>query len=261
MACCGTVSVRPRDETLIRIPGTTAHLVAGYDGPVELARGDLSVVTTHDHQGRCGTVAVPTVVRVGRDLGWPLAQDEPVVKLDLLHYLFTLPDRDVAFLNYGVSFAATRSSAPSASGGGFWRSWTSRPPPLDAYWNEFAPRVEGYNGVLAKAIAAGTGQLVKDIFMCSEAYASQVLCSPSLPFVRTSLTVPCIMADVSVLLCFLHVPRGAELFRPQSADGTAGTEMRNQAQSGAKRGAVNKSLKRWESATFPACLCQTLNIS
>jgi hypothetical protein len=28
--------------------------------------------------------------------------------------------------------------------------------------------------VLAKAIAAGTGQLVRGIFMCSEAYASQV---------------------------------------------------------------------------------------
>jgi hypothetical protein len=94
--------------------------------------------------------------------------------------------------------------------------------------------VEGYNGVLAKKIAASTGQLVKGIFMCSEAYASQVLCSPS---------VPCIMADVSVL-CFLQDQRGAELFRPQSAGGAAGTEMRNQAQSGAKHGAVNKGLKR-----------------
>jgi hypothetical protein len=198
MACCGTMSVRPRgvrEETLIRVPGATAHLVAGSDGPVELARGDLTMVTiTKDD------VAVATVVRVGHDLGWPLARDEPVVKLDRLHYLFTLPDRDGAFLNYGVSFAATADaaglasldaflrsnacfSAPSASAGGFWRSRTSSskapPPPSDAYWNDFAPRVEGYNGVLAKAIAAGTGQLVKGIFMCSEAYAGQVLWSRS----------------------------------------------------------------------------------
>jgi hypothetical protein len=136
---------------------------------------------------------------------------------------------------------STRSSAPTpasqsprrpaAGSGGHGRPGRR---PSDAYWNAFAPRVEGYNGVLAKKIAASTGQLVKGIFMCSEAYASQVLCSPS---------VPCIMADVSVL-CFLQDQRGAELFRPQSAGGAAGTEMRNQAQSGAKHGAVNKGLKR-----------------
>jgi hypothetical protein len=74
-------------------------------------------------------------------------------------------------------------------------SKSSRPPPpqqqqqpvaSDGYWNEFAPRMEGYNGVLAKAIAAGTGQLVKGIFKCSEAYASQVLCTLSLPCVLAS---------------------------------------------------------------------------
>ena len=48
---------------------------------------------------------VTTLVPVGRDLGWPLARDEPVVKLDRLHYLFTLPDKDGGLLNYGVSFA------------------------------------------------------------------------------------------------------------------------------------------------------------
>lgn len=203
MACCGTMmSARPRgvrEEALVRVPGASVHLMAGSDGPVELARGgELSVVTiTKDD------VAVATVVRVGRELGWPLARDEPVVKLDRLHYLFTLPDTDGTFLNYGVSFAATADaaalaaldgvlranacfSAPSSAGaGGILRSWTSRPqqqPPTspDAYWNGFAPRMEGYNGVLAKAIAAGTGQIVKGIFMCSDAYASQVLWSSSL---------------------------------------------------------------------------------
>lgn len=202
MACCGgAMSARPRgvrEETLLRVPGASVHLMAGSDGPVELARGDLSVVRI----AKDG-VAVATAVRVGHDLGWPLARDEPVVRLDRLHYLFTLPDRDGTFLNYGVSFdaAANADAAALASLDGFLRSnacfsapsssaavvpsKSSRARPTqqqqqqsaassDAYWNDFAPRMEGYNGVLAKAIAAGTGQLVKGIFMCSEAYASQV---------------------------------------------------------------------------------------
>ncbi|XP_066314904.1 senescence/dehydration-associated protein At4g35985, chloroplastic-like [Miscanthus floridulus] len=238
MGCCGAMSARPRgihEETLLRVPGASVHLMAGSDGPVELARGDLAVVRlTKDD------VAVATAVRVGKDLGWPLARDEPVVKLDRLHYLFTLPDKDGTFLNYGVSFNAAADASALASLDGLLRSSacfsapsyavvpskSSRPPPQqqqqpvasDGYWNEFAPRMEGYNGVLAKAIAAGTGQLVKGIFMCSEAYASQV-------------------------------QRGADLFRPQAAGsarsrfGDAGGADRS-SQASTKRGAVNKSLKR-----------------
>ncbi|KAJ1254865.1 hypothetical protein BS78_03G260500 [Paspalum vaginatum] len=237
MGCCGAMSARPRgirEETLLRVPGASVHLMAGSDGPVELARGDLAVVRlTKDD------VAVATAVRVGRDLGWPLARDEPVVKLDRLHYLFTLPDKDGTFLNYGVSFdAAAADAAALASLDGILRSnacfsapssgavvpsktkSSSRRPPQqpaasssDGYWNDFAPRMEGYNGVLAKAIAAGTGQLVKGIFMCSEAYASQV-------------------------------QRGADLFRPQTSRyGGAGGAGRS-SQASTKHGAVNKSLKR-----------------
>ncbi|KAL6845069.1 hypothetical protein ACP4OV_024564 [Aristida adscensionis] len=237
MGCCGAMSSsRPRgarEETLLRVPGASVHLLAGPDGAVELARGDLAVARiTKDG------VAVAAVVRVGRDLGWPLARDEPVVKLDRLHYLFTLPDRDGTFLNYGVSFAADADAAALAALDGFLRSnacfsapsgkstagsvlsrFSSRPPPpqpasADGYWNDFAPRVEGYNGVLAKAIAAGTGHLVKGIFMCSEAYANQV-------------------------------QRGADMFRSQAAGGAGGAGRKSQAGgAGAKPGAVNKSLKR-----------------
>ena len=202
MGCCGAMAARPRgvrEETLLRVPGASVHLLAGSGGPVELARGDLAVVRLAKDD-----VAVATAVRVGRDLGWPLARDEPVVRLDRLHYLFTLPDRDGTFLNYGVSFDAAANadaaalasldaflqsnacfSAPSSAAAGAVAPWSksSRPPPPqqqqqtaapDAYWNDFAPRIDGYNNVLAKAIAAGTGQLVRGIFMCSEAYASQV---------------------------------------------------------------------------------------
>jgi hypothetical protein len=60
------------------------QLMAGSDGPVDLAHWDLAVV------------------RLTKDLAWPLARDEPVVKLDRLCYLFTLPDKDGTLLNYGV---------------------------------------------------------------------------------------------------------------------------------------------------------------
>ncbi|KAF7037718.1 hypothetical protein CFC21_048030 [Triticum aestivum] len=237
MGCCGggamssSSSSRPRggirEETLLRVPGAAVHLVAGSEGPLELGRGELSVVRIFKDD-----VAVTTVVRVGRDLGWPLARDEPVVKLDRLHYLFTLPDKDGGLLNYGVSFADAALlpsfdsllksnscfSTPSAPSRG------SRPPPPasaspDAYWNDFSSKVESYNNVLAKAIGAGTGHLVKGIFMCSEAYASQV-------------------------------QKGANLINPQAAGGASkrfggagGADGSSQA-GPAKRGGVNKSLKR-----------------
>lgn len=44
----------------------------------------------------------------------------------------------------------------------------------DIQWKEFAPRIDDYNNVLAKAIAGGTGQIVKGIFKCSNAYTNQV---------------------------------------------------------------------------------------
>ncbi|XP_006644642.1 senescence/dehydration-associated protein At4g35985, chloroplastic-like isoform X2 [Oryza brachyantha] len=243
MACCGGMSStsRPprgiREETLLRVPGASVHLLDGAEGPVELARGDLAVVRI----AKDG-VAVATVARVGRDLGWPLTRDEPVVRLDRLHYLFTLPDRDGgAFLNYGVSFAAPNDallasldaflranacfSTPSAGAPAPSRSYTATatatntpPATTDGYWNDYAPRMEGYNNVLAKAIAAGTGQLVRGIFMCSDAYASQV-------------------------------QRGADLVRLQAAGsvskrvGGAGGGPGRTGQADAKRG-VNKSLKR-----------------
>ena len=43
-----------------------------------------------------------------------------------------------------------------------------------SYWTALAPRVEDYNSVAGKAIAAGFGQIIKGIFLCSNAYASQV---------------------------------------------------------------------------------------
>ena len=41
-------------------------------------------------------------------------------------------------------------------------------------WIEYAPAIADYNNFLSKAIAGGTGQFVKGIFKCSNAYSNQV---------------------------------------------------------------------------------------
>ncbi|XP_073363558.1 uncharacterized protein [Aegilops tauschii subsp. strangulata] len=135
---------------------------------------------------------------VGRDLGWQLARDKPVVKLDRLHYLFKLPDKDGVLLNNSVM---TLVRVGRKFGWLLARNETvikldrlhylfklpdkdgllpnygvadatllaSRPPPSAS-----ASRVERNNGMLAKAIAVGTNHLIKGIFMCNKAYCSLI---------------------------------------------------------------------------------------
>ncbi|KAL5768740.1 hypothetical protein ACOSQ2_015523 [Xanthoceras sorbifolium] len=163
-----------KQEVLLRIPGCTAHLMDEGEA-VELAKGEFTLVRILDDN-----VSLATIMKVGDDLQWPLTKDEPVVKLDSLHYLFSLPMTDGVPLSYGLtfwdpygtslgvldSFLSEHScfSAGSAS--------TSRKNNVD--WKEFAPRIDDYNNFLAKAIAGGTGQIIKGIFICSNAYTNQV---------------------------------------------------------------------------------------
>ncbi|KAG2380404.1 uncharacterized protein HKW66_Vig0171830 [Vigna angularis] len=50
-------------------------------------------------------------------------------------------------------------------------------------WTKFGPKVDNYNHFLAKAIARGTGQIVKGIFMCSNAYTNKLTSSlPNAPY-------------------------------------------------------------------------------
>lgn len=170
---------RWKEVVLLHIPGASVHLVE--DGGVfELARGDFTVLRIVEQD-----TDLATIIRIGPDLRWPLTKDEPVIKLDQVHYLFTLADKDGVFLNYGVSFAAPDSllasldmflkentcfSTPADAS-----SAMKRPPSYEVYWKDYAPRVEDYNGVLAKAIAGGTGEIVKGIFKCSNAYTGQVM--------------------------------------------------------------------------------------
>ncbi|KAI3422868.1 Senescence domain-containing protein [Psidium guajava] len=163
-----------KQEVLLTLPSCTVHLMEEGEALELLPSGEFTLLRVSDDG-----VPLATIVKVGDDLQWPLTKDEPVVKLDSLHYLFTLPVKDGDPLSYGVTF-------PETYGGGlgsldaflqehscFSASATSsRNKHID--WKEFAPKVEDYNNVLSRAIAGGTGQIVKGIFRCSNAYANQV---------------------------------------------------------------------------------------
>ncbi|KAI3978125.1 hypothetical protein MKX01_012956 [Papaver californicum] len=168
----------PKEELLLQIPGCTVNLVQEGE-TVEIAQGYFNLVKLSDEN-----VPLAILVKVGDELQWPLTKDEPVVKLDELDYLFSLPMKDKSLLSYGVSFS--QQSGISLSNldsfltehscfSGFSSSTTkttSDVRPLN--WEEFAPRIEDYNGVLAKAIATGTGEIIKGIFRLSNAYTKQV---------------------------------------------------------------------------------------
>ncbi|TKY60832.1 Senescence/spartin-associated protein [Spatholobus suberectus] len=161
-----------KQEVLIQIPGCKVHLMDEGEA-LELAQGQFMIIKTLEEN-----VSLATIIKVGDDLQWPLTKDEPVVKLDALHYLFSLLVKNGEPLSYGVTF--TEASLGSLS---FLDSFLkehscfsglnlSKKNNLD--WREFAPKVDDYNHFLAKAIAGGTGQIVKGIFICSNAYTNKV---------------------------------------------------------------------------------------
>lgn len=178
---------------------------------LEIAKGDFEIIRLSDEN-----VVLATVLKVGDDLQWPLTRDEPIIKLDAFHYLFSLPIKDGEALSYGVTFL---------DGGklGFLDSFlqenscfscsVSSSQNKDLHWKEFAPRIENYNNFLAKAIAGGTGQIVKGIFKCSNAYTNQV-------------------------------QRGGEMILSQAAEQKKNTSARSGSTSNTNKSRLNKSLKR-----------------
>lgn len=168
-----------KHEVLLRIPECKVHLMEEGE-VVEIANGDFRVIRISEEN-----VSIATIIKVGDDdddeLQWPLTKDEPVVKLDSLNYLFSLPMKNGDPLSYGVTFLDGGNlgyldsflkensllTIISASSSNYKKK--------DIDWKEFAPRIDDYNNVLAKAIAGGTGQIVKGIFKCSNAYTNQVL--------------------------------------------------------------------------------------
>ncbi|KAG6410909.1 hypothetical protein SASPL_128982 [Salvia splendens] len=95
------------EQVLVTIPGSIVHLI-DKERSVELASGEFSVV-----QLLQGGNAVAALARVGDQIQWPLARDEAAVKLDDLHYFFSLRVPAAAndgggedLLNYGLTIAA-----------------------------------------------------------------------------------------------------------------------------------------------------------
>ncbi|KAK9705899.1 hypothetical protein RND81_07G090800 [Saponaria officinalis] len=163
-----------KHELLLQIPNCIVHLVDENE-TTELGRGDFSIYVISDQN-----IPLATTIKVGDNLQWPLTKDEPVLKLDVLHYLFTLPMKEGYPLNYGVSFSDRIEKKLLGTLDAFLGEHCCFSCPSkfkgrsDLNWKDFAPKVEAYNGVLARAIANGTGHIVKGIFICSNAYTNQV---------------------------------------------------------------------------------------
>ncbi|MBA0810361.1 hypothetical protein Gohar_002364 [Gossypium harknessii] len=160
-------------EPLLQIPGCRVYLMEEGEA-LELGKGEFTLVRVLEED-----VPLATIIKVGEDVQWPLTKDEPVVKLDSFHYLFSLPMKDGNPLSYGVTFSGQYDSRFMSSLDSFLKehscfSGATSTGDKHVEWKEYAPRIESYNNVLAKAIAGGTGQIVKGIFKCSNAYTSQV---------------------------------------------------------------------------------------
>ncbi|XVF45522.1 hypothetical protein PTKIN_Ptkin02bG0213300 [Pterospermum kingtungense] len=197
-----------QEQLLLKVPGAIVHLIE-RETSVELACGELSIVSL-----RQGGNIVAVFARVGDDIQWPLAKDEPVVKLDTSHYFFTLrvpssgsfeegkdSKQTEEVLNYGLTIAAKGQegllkeldrvlesyscfSLQEVKGIGNWGVVDTRnvaPEELEreekrelivgssmAYWTTLAPNVEDYSGSIARAIASGSGYVVKGILWCGD---------------------------------------------------------------------------------------------
>ncbi|XP_055802555.1 senescence/dehydration-associated protein At4g35985, chloroplastic [Solanum dulcamara] len=162
-----------KHEVLVNIPSCRVHLMDEGE-TLELANGFFTIFSISEED-----VCVATIIKVGDELQWPLTKDEPIVKLDSLHYLFTLPINNGHPLSYGVTFSEKGSGNLGVldaflKENAMFTCSSSSIRKSDIDWKEFAPRIEDYNNVLAKAIAEGTGQIVKGIFKCSNAYTNQM---------------------------------------------------------------------------------------
>ena len=176
MGCCRPETSSPirsgrREDTIHKIKKATVHLVEAEEA-IELARGELVTVKVFD-----GAVLLAVLLRINSSVQWPLTKDEPVVKLDNFHYLFSLPENNGGFLNYGVTFSGAGEELASLDSflvENSCFSSVSRCSPVSGagYWSGL--NVEDYNGLLAKAIASGTGRIVDGFFKCSDIYAKQV---------------------------------------------------------------------------------------
>ncbi|KAJ9551143.1 hypothetical protein OSB04_015188 [Centaurea solstitialis] len=197
-----------KHEILLSIPFSKVHLMDDGEA-VELAAGDFTVVQISDGETLLASSKWATT----------FSGHEPVVKLDHLHYLFSLPVmKNDDPLSYGVSFSAEVNTRNLSLLDKNIRAFqVRRLEKTDIDWKEFAPKVDAYNNFLAKAIANGTGQIVKGIFTCSNAYTNQV-------------------------------QKGGKMILSQDGDGNGGVSRNNTSQSKKSNGSrkdngINQSLK------------------
>nr|XP_043630923.1 senescence/dehydration-associated protein At4g35985, chloroplastic-like [Erigeron canadensis] len=159
-----------KHEVLLSMPNCKVHLMDEGEA-IELASGDFKLIQISDDD-----ILLATIIKINDDLQWPLTKDEPV---DPLHYLFSLRlIKDEAPLSYGVTFSENVHGNFKLldkflkEHSTFSSSSSSRKADID--WKDFAPKVDADNNFLAKAIAEGTGQIIKGILLCSNAYTNQV---------------------------------------------------------------------------------------
>ncbi|KAL9685638.1 hypothetical protein QQ045_023089 [Rhodiola kirilowii] len=199
-------------QIILQIPGCRVHLMEEGD-VVELANGDFTIIRIYDEN-----VCLATIVKVGDYLQWPVTKDEPVVKVSTGQYLFSLPIADGDPLSYGVGFWDRNCGIQLELLDEFLRehccfSGVSSRGKNMIDWKEFAPKINDYNNVLAKAIAGGTGQIVRGIFMCSNAYTKQI-------------------------------QKGGEMIQTRAADNTARSKQSGDGSDVSKKNSLSKSLKR-----------------
>ncbi|GAA0187257.1 hypothetical protein LIER_34545 [Lithospermum erythrorhizon] len=163
-----------KHEILLSLSSCKVHLMDEGEA-IELANDDFKIIKIAEDD-----VSIAIVIKIGDEIQWPLTKDEPVVKIDAVMYLFSLPMQDGSNpLSYGVTFFKQNERNLLLLDSFLKENSLFTCSDLsninrDLDWKEFAPRIEDYNNVLAKAIAGGTGQIVKGIFKLSNAYANQV---------------------------------------------------------------------------------------
>ncbi|KAL2500926.1 Senescence/dehydration-associated protein-related [Forsythia ovata] len=206
-----------KHQVLLTIPECKVYLMDEGEA-LDLANGDFTLFRLSDEN-----LSLATTIKVGDELQWPLTKDEPVVKLDALNYLFSLPMKDDKPLSYGVAFSEKINGENLGFLDSFLKehslfltSSSSSRRKEELNWKKFAPTVEDYNSVLAKAIAGGTGHIVKGIFICSNAYTNQVQKGGETILIRAV----------------------------EDKNWKATSESKYNANGATKKGAVNKSIKR-----------------
>lgn len=176
------------EENLVMISSAVVHLVDG-EWSVEVGRGEFSIVRRNQRSTESAMVA-----KVGEYLRWPISKDVHAFKPDKLRYLFCIltPAADVEsfedtddtvilskdtpaeVLNYVVSFPAENDSSKLDFLDKLLEQQTQFTDSSLVNTDSPLSTGEGYNSVVARAIAAGTGQFVKGLLFCSSAFSSKV---------------------------------------------------------------------------------------